>query len=335
MLGTSTPPTRTPLHSQEPEEMEGAMIVEYENSVIHTTTMVPKIETTAPLPITHSVPYNKLSEELRRPNIICGPPAVYTTTGIPSPPPMSSTPLVSGAHVANGGGGGVGGTVSGSTTSSHSYAYITKPHATTAPITTEPLYRTVHTMGPTPMPTPTTTTTTTGPPMTEYYPAHIAPSAVGDGPISPLPGSRYRTPAMLPAQRKGHRLIVVAMDDSPSSQRALQWTLNQLLHPERDHLLIVTVATYKTAGFLNQNEEKTQSREFKAQTRAQRTLEYASHQIQDRALRTNQNISYELVSMKAADNYVRDVLVDYVSDIQADLMVMGSRSGGMLRRVEK
>lgn len=283
-------PTRIPT-SREYEERGGGVVIEDTETVIRTSTIVPSIETAPPLPISHTIPVNKLSDVIHHPSMVASTYAVppTSTTYMPPSVPVTASPTAG---------------------TSASYMYPTKG-----------IVEENTRIGP-----------TSGMGFTTESPPHIAPSAIPEGRVSPPVQSRFKTPAMIPAQKTGLRLIVVAMDESDASRRALQWTLNQLLHPERDHLLIVTVATYKTAGFLAQNEEKTSNREAKAQARAERTLEYASNQIQDRMLRINQSISYELVSMKAADNYVRDVLVDYVSDIKADLMVMGSHAGGLLRR---
>ncbi|KNE69123.1 hypothetical protein AMAG_13980 [Allomyces macrogynus ATCC 38327] len=80
----------------------------------------------------------------------------------------------------------------------------------------------------------------------------------------------------------GKRLLVLAMDDSVASQVALAWTLKEMVHPERDHL--------------------TSKRELKADARAQRICEYAAMHIGDFVKQMSVPLSFELVTLKAADN---------------------------------
>ncbi|KAI9188938.1 hypothetical protein H9P43_000360 [Blastocladiella emersonii ATCC 22665] len=134
------------------------------------------------------------------------------------------------------------------------------------------------------------------------------------------------------ANRLGRRLIVLAMDDSTASQVALAWTLKQMIHPERDHMVIVTVGSYKTAGLLTTNEEKTAKREIKAESRAQRIVDYAAAHVAEFVRTMGVPLSFELVTLKAADGDVRDVLLDYVRDIGANLLVLGAHSTGAVKR---
>jgi nucleotide-binding universal stress UspA family protein len=133
--------------------------------------------------------------------------------------------------------------------------------------------------------------------------------------------------------RLGRRLIVLAMDDSLASQTALAWTLKQMVHPERDHLVVVTVANFKTAsailrvGRSPQQDEKTTRREVKAETRAQRICDFAAQHIAAWCRDLGIHLSHEIVSLKAADNYVPEVITDYIRDVNANLLILGSHSG--------
>ncbi|KAL7751472.1 hypothetical protein RI367_002930 [Sorochytrium milnesiophthora] len=135
------------------------------------------------------------------------------------------------------------------------------------------------------------------------------------------------------SRRINKRLVVIAVDDSTASTHAINWALKQLLHPTRDHLVIFTVAAYKTHGLLGHaNPEKSVRREQKAEVAAQRVLDYCNKVVVEWQAAQQADISYEMVSMKSADNRVRDVIVDYVRDVNADLLVMGAHAGGALKR---
>ncbi|KAL7750050.1 hypothetical protein RI367_004565 [Sorochytrium milnesiophthora] len=129
------------------------------------------------------------------------------------------------------------------------------------------------------------------------------------------------------------RLVVIAVDDSTASTHAVNWALKQLLHPTRDHLAILTVAAYKTHGLLGHASlNKSIRREQKAELQAQRILDHFNDVVSDWQTAQAVAFSYEMVSMKAADNKVRDVIVDYVRDVSADLLVMGGHAGGAFKR---
>ncbi|KAJ3358625.1 hypothetical protein GGF31_004997 [Allomyces arbusculus] len=123
------------------------------------------------------------------------------------------------------------------------------------------------------------------------------------------------------------------MDDSVASQVALTWTLKEMVHPERDHLVVLTVSTYKTAsGLLGGGDVKTSKRELKADARAQRICEYAAMHIGDFVKQMAVPLSFELVTLKAADNDVRDVILDYIRDTRASMLILGAHAGGTVKR---
>ncbi|ORZ35624.1 hypothetical protein BCR44DRAFT_1433870 [Catenaria anguillulae PL171] len=122
------------------------------------------------------------------------------------------------------------------------------------------------------------------------------------------------------------------MDDSTASQAALTWTLNQLVSPSRDHLIILTVAHYKTAGLLKTNEEKTARRELKAEEQAQIVVNYAAAHIAQWIESLKISLSFELVTLKAADGKVQEVITDYARDINSNVLILGSHAGGAIRK---
>ncbi|KAI9222599.1 universal stress protein family-domain-containing protein [Blastocladiella britannica] len=135
-----------------------------------------------------------------------------------------------------------------------------------------------------------------------------------------------------------HRFVCFPFTNIRSSQHekqqqvCLSWALRQLIHPERDHLVVLHVAPFKVAGLLGRNEEKTAKREIKAEGRAQRILDYAAAHVGQFVSELHVPLSFELVSLKAANQDVRDVVLDYVHDVSATMLLLGSHSGGSLKR---
>ncbi|KAI9138182.1 universal stress protein family-domain-containing protein [Paraphysoderma sedebokerense] len=129
----------------------------------------------------------------------------------------------------------------------------------------------------------------------------------------------------------GKRTVIVTLDDSHASTHALNWALKQLVHPPRDHMIILTVGVYKSSGLFG-GPEKTAKKEAKAEERSQRILDDANLIVEDFQKTMNEKLSYELVALKAVDNDIRDIIVDYVKDVNADLLVMGSHGAGALKK---
>jgi nucleotide-binding universal stress UspA family protein len=128
----------------------------------------------------------------------------------------------------------------------------------------------------------------------------------------------------------GRRQIVVALDGSSESQKALEFTLKNIVCPMQDHIILLSVCIHPQGLFQPLNasflqEFETRSREFTNEclSKASATLEeYAQNQAYD--------LEHEIICFTKGDP--RELIVNFCAEINANLLIVGSRGLNAFKR---
>ena len=145
-----------------------------------------------------------------------------------------------------------------------------------------------------------------------------------------------RTP-MPRESTQNRRKIAVALDDSEFSKYALEWTLDHLIIPDRDAIILTSVAIIQDTGdYLSSLTESSEQRQNRLKRRgdnyAQKILDEAGAIIKSRSdkLGSHAKVLHEIFCLGAGDP--RSVIVDFCQTNEVDLLVMGHRGRGMIAK---
>ncbi|KAI9207300.1 uncharacterized protein BJ171DRAFT_494190 [Polychytrium aggregatum] len=136
------------------------------------------------------------------------------------------------------------------------------------------------------------------------------------------------------------RKILIALDDSESARYALAWSMENVIDSTRDHVVLLSVGIFHDRwnelfvaamgpAYTQENREQL---EMQAEDFSRKILNDATKVIQEHASNLNDgaSISHEIFALKGGDP--RDVIVDFCHNMNADMLIVGSRGMSNLGR---
>mmetsp|Transcript_34661 Transcript_34661/g.48048 ORF Transcript_34661/g.48048 Transcript_34661/m.48048 type:complete len:172 (-) Transcript_34661:246-761(-) len=127
---------------------------------------------------------------------------------------------------------------------------------------------------------------------------------------------------------KGGRKIVLPVDGSAASEKATQWTVDNILRPSDDIHLMTFVASQ--TPFISADTPKNNKEEEKAMKKAQGYCD--RHMSIVKKSKKHAHVDCVPIHFIPGDSGVGPNIVQHSSDVGADLLVMGSRGLGAVER---
>lgn len=123
--------------------------------------------------------------------------------------------------------------------------------------------------------------------------------------------------------------VILAYNGTASAEYALNWSLEHFLHEDTHQLTLLTTVEspsdlgyFSTSGVLYNNSAVTDAYEEAAE-KAKQAIENAAKRSKERGIET----TYKILKGEA-----RDGIVDYVKEAGAEVLILGSRDNGALKR---
>jgi nucleotide-binding universal stress UspA family protein len=143
----------------------------------------------------------------------------------------------------------------------------------------------------------------------------------------PAPGSTHEDVLAHTQPSHAARTVALALDNSSHSEFAFTWALENLIQPS-DHVVLLHVRPYVfapvlyTPAFMEFSDEYRKMDEANKQFSHELIRKYAKELVQ-------RNISARGVALRGDP---RDEIVYKVKDLKADVLIMGSRGMGAVKR---
>ncbi|KAJ3086314.1 hypothetical protein HK102_013301 [Quaeritorhiza haematococci] len=141
-----------------------------------------------------------------------------------------------------------------------------------------------------------------------------------------------------PLPMQSRRKVVFALDGSSHSTHALTWGLQNIVRPEKDHVILMAVGVISTdwqdlveaSMEILGGEDSTTVAEKQAAQQAMAIVQEGESVLTDYFKDDLKQLSYELAALIGDDP--RTEITDFVNDQKVDMLVMGSRGMGMIKR---
>lgn len=126
--------------------------------------------------------------------------------------------------------------------------------------------------------------------------------------------------------------VVLAIDDGDSSKAAFEWSLNNFIDSSKHTLTLFTVVEPPIqTGYYYASSSAIYLPSFLDEQYSKATEE-ASRVLRDYQSRVEQRFKDLKCEMIVGRGEIRDEIVDFVDASQADLLIVGSRGLGVLKR---
>jgi nucleotide-binding universal stress UspA family protein len=150
-------------------------------------------------------------------------------------------------------------------------------------------------------------------------------------------------PSTFPAElSQDKRVIVVAFDESAESQHSLDWALTNVVNPESDLLIILSVAVFQEplsfAAMTESKEARSQHKTTFAEGYSSKLSTVASSILEEHKFEPPVRVIFNFSHQAHHEIFVLDsgdarlAIVEFCSLSKADLLVMGNRGLGMVKK---